>query len=94
MPEISAGREKKPAMRAFFVFVFRDWARNKQEPTKAEAHQRFCKTREQKNRNPAIAVQKESGNHSGVVIRLVPLHEFLHAILNGCLRFKANQIIQ
>jgi hypothetical protein len=26
MPEISAGREKKPAMRAFFVFVLRDWA--------------------------------------------------------------------
>ncbi|AUV52832.1 hypothetical protein B1209_08335 [Raoultella planticola] len=31
MPEISAGREKKPAMRAFFVFVLRDWTLIKQE---------------------------------------------------------------
>ncbi|KIZ41931.1 hypothetical protein OO18_19505 [Raoultella ornithinolytica] len=31
MPEISAGREKKPAMRAFFVFVLRAWALIKHE---------------------------------------------------------------
>ncbi|ATM20287.1 hypothetical protein CRN13_07640 [Raoultella ornithinolytica] len=58
MPEISAGREKKPAMRAFFVFVLRAWARNKLEPTKAEAHQSFCKTREQKNRNHRLRFRK------------------------------------
>ena len=61
MPEISAGREKKPAMRAFFVFVLRDWPLSKQEfrPKRMRIND-SVKRRNKKNRNPAIAVQKES----------------------------------